>query len=168
MEWLTHKKPVRRQGLRKAIGSMKIIEVKDRDSELVKQLVEVWRSSVKETHSFLSDKEITRIERYVPRALTDIPHLIIVVNDSSCPVAFMGINEQRLEMLFIAPDHRGRGLGKKLMDYGMTEYSINELGVNEQNRQAKGFYEHMGFQVFKRTETDEQGMPYPILYMKLP
>lgn len=54
------------------------------------------------------------------------------------------------------------------MDYGMTEYSINELGDNEQNRQAKGFYEHMGFQVFKRTETDEQGMPYPILYMKLP
>lgn len=53
------------------------------------------------------------------------------------------------------------------MEYGIKEYSINELGVNEQNPQAKGFYEHVGFQVYKRTETDEQGMPYPILYMKL-
>ena len=33
--------------------------------------------------------------------------------------------------------------------------------------QAKGFYEHMGFKVYKRNELDEQGNPYPILYMKL-
>ena len=33
--------------------------------------------------------------------------------------------------------------------------------------QAKGFYEHMGFKVYKRNELDEQGNHYPILYMKL-
>ncbi|MCI9486990.1 MAG: hypothetical protein HFI64_08470 [Lachnospiraceae bacterium] len=33
--------------------------------------------------------------------------------------------------------------------------------------QAKGFYERMGFRVFKRTDCDEQGNPYPLLYMKL-
>ena len=32
---------------------------------------------------------------------------------------------------------------------------------------AKGFYENMGFQVYKRTELDEQGNPYPLLYMRL-
>lgn len=58
-------------------------------------------------------------------------------------------------------------MGRKLVEYGIKEYSINELGVNEQNPQAKGFYEHMGFEVYKRTEVDEQGMPYPILYIKL-
>jgi putative acetyltransferase len=42
------------------------------------------------------------------------------------------------------------------------------LAVNEQNPQAKGFYEHLGFQVYKRADIDEQGNPYPILYMKLP
>lgn len=30
---------------------------------------------------------------------------------------------------------------------------------------ATGFYEHMGFAVYKRTETDVQGGPYPLLYM---
>ena len=39
--------------------------------------------------------------------------------------------------------------------------------VNEQNPLAKGFYEYMGFKVYKRTECDEQGNPYPLLYMKM-
>lgn len=39
--------------------------------------------------------------------------------------------------------------------------------VNEQNPQAVGFYEHMGFKTYKRTECDEEGKPYPILYMKI-
>lgn len=40
--------------------------------------------------------------------------------------------------------------------------------MNEQNPQARGFYEHMGFRVYKRTDHDEQGNPYPLLYMELP
>ena len=38
-----------------------------------------------------------------------------------------------------------------------------------QNRtpQAVGFYEHMGFKTCKRTDLDEEGNPYPLLYMKL-
>ncbi|WP_418401612.1 hypothetical protein [Anaerotignum lactatifermentans] len=39
------------------------------------------------------------------------------------------------------------------------------MTVNEQNPQAIGFYEHMGFSVYKRTDLDEQGNPYPLLYM---
>lgn len=70
-------------------------------------------------------------------------------------------------MLFIAPEERGKGLGKKLIRYGTENYSINEVAVNEQNPLARGFYEHMGFQVYKRTDCDEQGNPYPLLYMKL-
>ena len=45
-------------------------------------------------------------------------------------------------------------------------YSVNELTGNEENPQAIGFYQHMGFETYKRSETDEQGDPYPILYMR--
>lgn len=38
--------------------------------------------------------------------------------------------------------------------------------MEERNPLAKGFYEHMAFKVYKRTKLDEQGKPYPLLYMK--
>lgn len=70
-------------------------------------------------------------------------------------------------MLFVAPEERGRGLGRMLLEYGITEYGVKELTVNEQNPQAKGFYEYMGVRVRERSEIDEQGNPYPILFMEL-
>lgn len=146
---------------------LKIIEVKDRTQPLIEQLLKVWESSVKATHLFLSEDEIENIKKYVPQALKEIPYLIIIENEDKIPVGFMGIVEQHLEMLFISHEERGKGLGKELLKYGIEEYSVNDLAVNEQNPLAKGFYEHMGFEVYKRTERDEQGDPYPLLYMRL-
>lgn len=134
---------------------------------LVEQLTEVWEDSVRATHLFLSEHEILNIKNHVPQALKEVRHLIVAENGGGLPVAFMGVEEQRLEMLFILSVERGKGLGKMLLQYGIEKYSVNELTVNEQNPLAKGFYEHMGFQVFKRSELDEQGNPYPLLYMKL-
>ena len=71
------------------------------------------------------------------------------------------------ELLCLSPEVRGKGLGKQLLQYGIETYNIQELTVNEQNPQAVGFYEHMGFQTYKRTDHDEEGNPYPLLYMRL-
>jgi len=146
---------------------MKILEVVEKTPSLLEQLIVVWEKSVKATHLFLSDNEIEKIKKYIPQSLTVIAHLIIAESEVGFPVAFMGIEEQKLEMLFISPEERGKGLGRKLIQYGMENYSVNKLAVNEQNPLAKGFYEHIGFQVYKRTDHDEQGNPYPLLYMKL-
>ena len=116
---------------------------------------------------FLSDSEIKTIKEYVPQALIEIAHLIIAEDDMGGPVAFMGIEDSTLEMLFISPEERGKGLGKRLIQYGIKTYAVERVAVNEQNPQAKGFYEHMGFRVYKRTDLDEQGNPYPLLYMSL-
>lgn len=145
---------------------MKIAEVKDRATELIEQLLNIWESSVKATHLFLSDDEIYNIKKYVPQALMGVPVLIVAENENGKPVGFMGVSDKMLEMLFISNESRGQGIGKQLLQYGIEKYSINELAVNEQNPLAKGFYEHMGFKVYKRTEVDEQGNPYPLLYMK--
>lgn len=50
----------------------------------------------------------------------------------------------------------------------MDNYGVREVTVNEQNPQAVGFYRHMGFSVYKRTDLDEAGDPYPLLYMRHP
>ena len=106
------------------------------------------------------------MKKYVPQAISEISHLIIAEEDNK-PIAFMGIEEQKLEMLFIKNGERGKGIGKELLSYGITNYNVNRLAVNEQNPQAKGFYEHMGFKVYQRNELDNQGHHYPVLYMKL-
>lgn len=145
---------------------MKITEVTDRTEPLIKQLLNVWESAVRATHLFLSENKIQAIQKYVPQALQEIPHLIIAENENQVPVGFMGIVEKHLEMLFVAHEERGKGYGKKLLTYGIETYGVNDLAVNEQNPLAKAFYEHMDFGVYKRTELDEQGNPYPLLYMK--
>lgn len=92
---------------------------------------------------------------------------MIIENESHQPIAFMGIENKKLEMLFVKNSERGKGFGKQLLNYGIENYHINELAVNEQNPNAKDFYEYMGFKTYERTELDEQGNPYPILYMRL-
>ena len=69
-------------------------------------------------------------------------------------------------MLFVSAEYRGQGIGRRLLQYAVDKCAVRELAVNEQNPQAVGFYEHMGFRTYKRSQTDEQGGPYPILYMK--
>lgn len=145
---------------------MRITETTERMPVLTKQLLEVWERSVRATHLFLSEDEIRSIKDYVPKALQGIAYLVVAEDASGNPVAFMGIEAGSLEMLFVAPEERGKGLGKRLIRYGIENYGLERLAVNEQNPQAKGFYEHMGFTVYKRTELDEQGNPYPLLYMK--
>lgn len=144
--------------------NIKIIEIKKRNPVLIENLLDVWESSVKATHLFLSGNEINNIKQYVLQALNDVPVLIVAENGNI--TGFMGIANKTLEMLFISNESRGQGIGKQLLQYGIKNYSIKKLAVNEQNPLAKGFYEHMGFKVYKKTELDEQGNPYPLLYMK--
>ncbi len=144
---------------------MRIYELEERASVLPILLV-IWEESVRATHHFLSDAEVNQIKEYVPQALDGVEHLIVTENESGEPIAFMGTEDGRLEMLFLSPGERGKGIGRQLLQYGMDHYDVNELTVNEQNPQAVGFYEHMGFQTYKRTDYDEEGNPYPLLYMR--
>ena len=143
---------------------MKLYEVPDRSQPLLEVLLRIWERSVRATHFFLSDAEVNRIKEYVPRAFEGVEHLIVA--EAEKPVAFMGTQNGRLEMLFVAPEERGRGIGRQLLQYGVESYGVFEVTVNEQNPQAVGFYERMGFETYKRTDTDEEGAPYPLLYMK--
>ena len=144
-----------------------ITEIADRTPRLMDQLLEVWERSVRATHLFLSAGEIAEIKTYVRQALREVPHLIVAWEAEGIPVGFMGVDGQKLEMLFLAPEERGKGLGRELVQYCMERFDIREVTVNEQNPQARGFYERMGFCVCQRSELDEQGRPYPLLQMRL-
>ena len=143
---------------------IKLYEVQDRNQPLLDELLNIWEHSVRTTHLFLSDAEVKSIKEYVPQALKSVAHLIVA--ETETPIGFMGVQNGRLEMLFLALEEREKGIGRRLLQYSIETYGIVELTVNEQNPQAVRFYEHMGFEAYKRTELDEEGNPYPLLYMK--
>lgn len=145
---------------------MNLYEVTQREPQLIHQFTAIWEDSVRATHLFLSEAEIQKIKAYVPHALTGVSRLLVAERAPGQPVAFMGIEGPRLEMLFLSPAERGAGLGRQLLEYGILHYDLQELTVNEQNPQAVGFYRHMGFETYRRTDCDEKGGPYPLLYMK--
>lgn len=140
--------------------------MKLRSQELIDQLVRIWRKSVVASHTFLTSNDINEIEKFVPMALENI-NTLLIVEEQGKPVGFAGAEGSKLEMLFIDPDLRGKGIGKQIVQNLITNYQVTEVAVNEQNPLAKGFYEHMGFKVYRREPLDEQGNPFPILYMKL-
>lgn len=148
------------------MNDIKIYELEKRTPEILAELTAVWEQSVRATHNFLSEREIQEIKKYVPSALSNAEHLIVSEKDKNI-VAFAGTEKGKLEMLFLLPCERGKGLGKRLLQYGINNYGIITLTVNEQNPQAVGFYRHMGFEIYKRTDNDEEGNPYPLLYMRL-
>lgn len=147
---------------------MKIKEIgkEERSPELIDALRNVWERSVRATHEFLTEDEIVRIGNYVPDAFRSVP-VLVVAEDDYVPAGFMGIDGNMLEMLFIDPDSRGKGTGRKLIERGIREYGVRKTTVNEQNPQAVGFYRHMGFIETDRSDTDSDGRPYPILTMEL-
>ena len=85
---------------------MKIYEVEDRTLTLKQKLLDVWENSVRATHLFLSNEEIKNIKKYVPYALEEVKHLIVLENDENAPIAFMGIDNGKLEMLFVKNSER--------------------------------------------------------------
>ena len=146
---------------------MNIIEITNRTDSLTKQLLEVWESAVRQTHTFLSESEIERIKGYVPDAINNVARLLVSMDESDIPVALLGLEGSRIEMLFVDASHRGQGIGKQLVAFAIENYAANEVTVNEQTPLAISFYEHMGFKTYKRTDFDEEENPYPLLYMRL-
>ena len=94
---------------------MKITAIQERTPALLAQLTAVWEASVKATHTFLSAGKREQIKGYVPQALAQVPCLLAAWAAPDKPVGFLGIAGDSLEMLFLAPEARGKGLGKRLL-----------------------------------------------------
>ncbi len=131
------------------------------------EVVEVWEASFRATHHFLKEEDIVYFKPLILNEYLKAVELRGVKNDQQKIIGFLGVAAEKIEMLFIHPDARGQGIGKLLMDYALHQMKVTKVDVNEQNEQAVGFYEHIGFKTISRSELDGLGMPYPILHMEL-
>jgi putative acetyltransferase len=129
------------------------------------EIIDVWEQSVRATHHFLPEEYLQQIKSLLPSIFPAVQ--LFVSQDDYKIAGFVGVAEMKIEMLFIHPESRGKGIGKQLTEFAIHELQADKVDVNEQNEQATGFYQRMGFVVTGREETDGLGKPYPLLLMEL-
>lgn len=128
-------------------------------------LVEIWERSVRETHSFLTEKDIMEIrESLISKYFKAVS--LYVIYDEDTIAGFIGLYDNNIEMLFIDPLFMGKGLGTRLIKFAKS-LGADSVDVNEQNPRALGFYQTHGFSIVGRDEYDSDGRPFPILHLKL-
>ena len=145
---------------------MRVETPAERTGELIEALAAVWEASVRATHAFLTEEDVVALRPEARAGIAGVDVLEVARVDGE-PCGFSGVQDGKLEMLFVAPEARGRGVGKALLARAIGLHGATELDVNEQNPQAVGFYEHEGFAVVGRSAVDDAGRPFPLLHMRL-
>lgn len=140
----------------------KIIECSEGEYET---LCEIWERSVRASHGFLTDKAVLEIKAaLIPDYFPAVR--LYAVEDDSRLTAFIGLAQDRIEMLFVDASMRGMGYGTALIGFA-RDNGARFVDVNEQNPAALRFYLDAGFHIIGRDETDGAGRPYPILHLSL-
>jgi len=128
------------------------------------RIMEIWESAVKATHGFLAEEDFIYFKEVIPKDyLPNLEVFLLIENRES--VGFSSVSEGNLEMLFIHNEYRSKGYGKSLFQFMDETNGITKVDVNEQNYQAIGFYEKLGFKKAGRSENDGSGKDYPIIHM---
>ncbi len=141
-------------------------KVTEKRRQMLSDIVKLWEDSVRKTHTFLSEEEIIKLRPLVSLAVKKVEMLLIAKEENGTLMGFMGIENQKIEMLFVCPAFFGKGIGKALLLSAVEQYDAIFVDINEQNSKALEFYKRNGFSVISRSKTDRAGNPFPILHMK--
>lgn len=129
-------------------------------------LAAIWRASVRATHDFLSESDFRDIDVLVAQQYLPATRVWVALDERGHAHGFLGLTGAHVDTLFIDPETRGQGVGRRLLDHAQGLAGRLTVDVNEQNLQAVGFYRHMGFAVTGRSPQDDAGRPYPLLHMR--
>jgi len=141
-------------------------EIKPYTDQYNEQVLTVWENSVLATHDFLTKTEFESIKQLV-KEINFNDFQVFCMTNKDLVLGFVGVADQKIEMLFLDPKYFGKGLGKDLLIFAVKILKADQLDVNEQNENALKFYQKFGFEIYERTEKDDQGRNYPLLRMKL-
>lgn len=147
------------------IHQNKRIEKISRLTDTVKEeLAELWEESVRSSHHFLTENNISYYRTRLKEVYLQAVQLYVIRNTRI--VAFMGLGDDMVEMLFVLPSEKGKGHGTALLNFALHEKHIHKIDVNEDNQEAYTFYINRGYKVVGRDAVDADGKPYPVIHME--
>lgn len=129
-------------------------------------LIDIWESAVLTTHDFLSEEDFKFYKSRLPVYFQYVS-LYCFEDEEGRIEAFLGVSDDNIEMLFVHNTFRGKGTGKKLLQFAINDLRIRKVDVNEDNHRALEFYKHFNFNQIDRSEKDSESKNYPILHLSL-
>ncbi|WP_317362397.1 glutamine-hydrolyzing GMP synthase [Campylobacter helveticus] len=152
-------------------SELKFVSFSEKELEDVQgALVDLWEDSVRASHHFLSEEDISEIRVEVEGAFYQVANLLVATYENDF-VGFIGVQDDEIPMLFVSPKYFNFGIGKALMLEALERYlkgfDAIRLDCNEQNPNALIFYQKLGFSQVARSEKDSAGRDFPILHLSV-
>ena len=138
--------------------------------QMLTALLDLWEDSVQASHIFLTKQHIAEIRLEVKAALQSSQN-IITATDKKDFLGFIGVEKNKIEMLFVASSVFRKGIGKALLKEALERYLKDYpyilVDCNEQNTQGLAFYKSLGFEKVGMSEKDSAGRDFPIVHLKV-
>ncbi|WP_334081571.1 glutamine-hydrolyzing GMP synthase, partial [Helicobacter typhlonius] len=138
--------------------------------QMLTALLDLWEDSVQASHIFLTKQHIAEIRPEVKAALQSSQN-IITATDKKDFLGFVGVEKNKIEMLFVASSAFRKGIGKALLKEALERYLKDYpcilVDCNEQNTQGLAFYKSLGFEKVGMSEKDSAGRDFPIVHLKV-
>ncbi|CAM2968773.1 GNAT family N-acetyltransferase [Helicobacter burdigaliensis] len=132
----------------------------------LKALLSLWEESVRSSHTFLKESDISNLKNEVEEGILACE--ILLVQNKEEILGFIGVFKNKIEMLFVAKNHFKKGIGKRLIYEAcmrfLQNYTTIELDCNTQNTNAFIFYQNLGFIEFAQSPKDSKGRDFPITH----
>ena len=100
-----------------------VIELLPADYEAI---AELWEASVRATHHFLKPEEIGFYTPYLLKYALPACRLYGIKTNEGKLCAFIGLSDDKIEMLFVNPKFFKNGCGRRLVDFAEREKNIKK------------------------------------------
>ena len=118
-------------------------------------VVQIWLESNRQAHSFIEADYWKKNKEEVRKML---PHSLIQVAEiEGNIVGFIGMNETKIEGLFVNYNFQSRGIGHSLIEWAKTRNEVLTLNVYQKNQRALKFYLQESFVIYEQFIDEETG-----------
>jgi len=126
----------------------------------------IWLEASRDAHAFLGDERLRRQKKLVETDYLPGSETWVATCDRE-PVGFIGLIDTYVGALFVAPAFHGKGIGRTLITHALDLKGEIETEVYEANKRAHAVYEKLGFVEIRRNAKDAEGLPFPIIRLRL-
>ena len=141
------------------------IEIRPYRPEDCLRLLDIWRAASEIGHPFFSREQLDEQQQLVGDVYLPQAETWVALSDAK-PVGFIGLLDDFVGGLFVAPESHGTGVGRRLVEHALERHGALELDVYALNAGALSFYRRLGFVEISRRPRDDNDLPLEVVQLR--